>query len=361
MNLNSIFSDHMILQANKPVRVFGLGAGSVTVELADKTAAITATGSNWLVELPAFDYGGPYEMTVTLNGEVKQFTDIWFGDVYLLSGQSNNQFKLWQSNTPKEYYADNDSLRLFTVDRLEDEGKHVWTAEGWKSFRKDGTPGCFDGEHYEAKDGWIPAQADLVQFWPALGYLFGIELLKTSDRKIGLIACYQGASVIQSWIPAHHLEGTELDIPFALRSDSFKNPEYIWNGDGILYEGMLKTILPIPMKAVVWYQGEANTTGADSSHHIYAGMLTSLIDKWRLDFQDDRLPFIVIQIHDYIHGLNRKNGDWRAVQAAQEAVCNTVAHTHLVKSNDVCETDDIHPKSKLALSLRIADTIKNFL
>lgn len=362
MTLNPIFSDHMILQAGKPVRVFGTGSGTVTVTLANANVCVTASADSWLAELPAFDYGGPYEMTVTLNGEVRQLNDIWFGDVYLVAGQSNNQFKMWQTNTPKDYYADSDSLRLFTVDRLEDEGKHVWTAEGWKSFCKDGTPGTFDGEHYEAADGWVCAQADLVQFWPALGYLFGSALLKESDRKIGLIACYQGASVIQSWVPAHHFDGTALDLPPELRSDGFKNLAYrLWNGDGNLYEAMLKTIFPIPMKAVVWYQGEANTTGADSNHDTYAGMLTSLIEKWRSDFKDTDLPFIIIQIHDYIHGIKRENGDWRAVQAAQETVCRTVPHTHLVKSGDLCETDDIHPKSKLALALRIADAIKQLL
>lgn len=362
MKLNNLFSDHMIMQANKPVRVFGTGAGTVTVELLGQTACTTSAGGDWLVELPSLNYGGPYEMTLNLDGEIRTLSDLWFGDVYLLAGQSNNQFKLWQSNTPQEYYRGNDALRLFTVDRLEDEGKHVLTPEGWKSFDRSGKETTLEGEHYESKEGWICAQQEAVQFWPALGYLAGSELTKDSRRKIGLIACYQGASIIQAWLPEHFLDETPFYVPPEAYSDGAKNPAYKdWNGDGLLYAGMLKTILPFPLKAVLWYQGEANTTGGDSRKEIYEGLLTLLIGKWRKDFKDETLPFIIVQIHNYIHGLNRKNGGWQNVQAAQQAVCATVPYTYLVKSGDVCETDDIHPKSKLSLALRIAQTIKEYL
>lgn len=362
MELNAIFSDRMVLQANKPVRIFGTGTGTAAVELAGQTARVTSAGGDWLVELPAFDYGGPYVMTVDLDGKVQTLTDLWFGDIYLLAGQSNNQFKLWQSNTPKEYYRDNDNLRLFTVDRLEDEGKHVLTADGWKSFDKNGKEATLEGEHYESREGWIPALQDEVQFWPALGYLSGSELTRDSEHKIGLIACYQGASVIQAWLPEHDLEGTALFVEPELRADGAKNPAYRhWNGDGMLYSGMLKTILPFSLKAVLWYQGEANTTGKDGQGTIYEGILTRLIQIWRTDFRDETLPFLIVQIHDYVHGLKRPGGGWRNVQTAQESVCRTVLHTCLIKSADLCETDDIHPKSKLALAQRIARTVRNVL
>lgn len=360
MKLNAIFSDNMILQANKPVHIFGTGKGIVTVQIADKSAEIISNNENWLVELPAFNYGGPYKMTVNLNGTIKEIYDIYFGDVYLLSGQSNNQLKIWQTNTPKEYYKDNDSIRLFTVDRLEDQGKHVLTEEGWKSLNKSGDVVNLQGEHYESNDGWIKAQKDEVGFWSAIGYLVGDELTKKSDRKIGLIACYQGASCIQSWLPEEFLDNTEFFVPKELRSENARNPLYsVWNGDGMLYNNMLKPILPFSMKAVIWYQGESNSNGEDSKKEIYSGILKMLIEKWREDFKDAKLPFIIIQIHDYIHGLNKKDGGWRDVQAAQEEVCETVDGAYLVKSADICETDNIYPVSKIPLALRIAEIVRN--
>ena len=176
-----------------------------------------------------------------------------------------------------------------------------------------------------------------------------------------MIACYQGASCIQSWLPKHFLDNTDCFVPLEKRSENARNPLYsAWNGDGMLYDGMLKEILPFSMKAVLWYQGEANTNGADSNREVYAGILKMLIEKWRNDFKDEELKFIIVQIHDYIHGLNRKNSGWRNVQAAQENVCKKVENTYLVKCADISETDNIHPVSKLPLALRIAEVIRDF-
>ncbi|MBO5952607.1 MAG: hypothetical protein J6Q53_00550 [Oscillospiraceae bacterium] len=360
MKLNPIFSDNMVLQATKPIYIFGCGAGTVTIEIAGKSASVVSTGDNWLLELPAFDYGGPYEMTVDLDGDTKTLKNIYFGDVYLLAGQSNIEFKLWSSSTPKTYYKDNESLRLFTVDRLEDEGEHILTDAGWKSIDKAGNLSDLAGEHYRSREGWIVAEKDSVCFWSALGYLIGDELLKRSDKKIGLIACYQGASVIQSWLPEHYLDETAFFVPLELRCNNAKFPDYsCFNDDGKLYNGMLKTVLPFALKAVVWYQGESHTNGDDSKQEVYAGILELLINKWRSDFMDESLPFIIVKIHDYEVSLNKKGNGWRNIQAAQEAVAQAVPNTYLVKSADVCETDEIHPSTKLPLAIRIADVLQN--
>jgi len=359
MKLNAIFSDNMVLQANKPVYVFGSGHGKVTVEISGNVASVVSSNDNWLVELPTFDYGGPYDMAVNLDGETKILHDVYFGDVYLFSGQSNNQFKLWQSTTPKEYYRDNDSIRLFTVDRLEDQGHHVLTEDGWKSIDKNGNVVTLQGEHYESQDGWIKATEDEVQFWSALGYLVGDELTNHSDRKIGIIACYQGASVIQSWLPEHYLDETEFFIPWELRSAGARNPDFaLWNANGKLYNGMITHILPYSMKAVIWYQGEANSSGEDAKPGMYSGMLKLLIDKWREDFKDEDLAFIVVQLHDYMERLSDTSSGWNSIQREQEAVCKMVNNAYLVKCADVCETNDIHPPTKLPLALRIADVLE---
>lgn len=359
MKLNSIFSDNMILQANKPVYIFGSGKGSATFTIGDKSVSVVSETERWITSLEPFSYGGPYEMTAIIDGVTTIFKDIYFGDVYLIAGQSNNAFKLRATNTPKDYYKDNDSIRLYTVDRLEDQGVHTLTKDGWKSFFADGREACMDGEHYRSKDGWIKAREDEVGFWSAVGYLTAYELSRRNDRKIGIVACYQGASVIQSWLPQHYLDNTELYIEPENRSGSYKVQMFkLWNEDGKLYEGMLEKILPFAIKSVVWYQGESNTGGYDSNPHMYAGLLKTLIEKWRVDFKDKELPFVIVQIHNYVNDSAYKNGGWQNVQASQEEVCKTTDNAYLVKSADICETDDIHPVTKLPLSLRIADALE---
>ena len=68
MELNQLFCDGVILQANKPVRVFGTGNGTATVTIGEKTQTVQADGDVWLAELPPFDYCGPYVLQVELNG-----------------------------------------------------------------------------------------------------------------------------------------------------------------------------------------------------------------------------------------------------------------------------------------------------
>lgn len=363
MKLSTIFSNNMILQANKPVRIFGEGKGKVTVKIDNKEAYSFFDGEKWLLELDSFDYGGPYTMTVDLDGKKEILENIYFGDVYLLSGQSNNKMKLWSTNTPKEYYKGNDSIRLFSINALEKGGEHILTDEGWKSLDKNGNIIPLIGsEHYNEDDGWVSAQDDTVCFWPAVGFLSASFLAKDSNKKIGLIACYQGASVIQSWLPNHFLDSTEFFVPLEERGDNAQNPFYCdWNGDGMLYDGMLKKILPFSVKAVLWYQGEGNYDGKDGRKEIYSSILKMLIERWREDFKDNSLPFVVVQIHDYLDRINEEGSHWKDVQSAQKEVCNTVDNTFLVMSNDVCETDDIHPVSKLELSKRVAAALKKIV
>ena len=115
VTLNPIFANGMVMQAGKPARIFGTGNGAVSVELLGQTRSAVANGE-WLIEFEPQAYGGPYEMTVCLDGEKKIINDVWFGDVYLLSGQSNMQFKMHERNEPTDVYEGNELVRLFTVD-----------------------------------------------------------------------------------------------------------------------------------------------------------------------------------------------------------------------------------------------------
>ena len=113
--LNPIFCNNMIMQANKPLRIFGKGEGLARVEFMGKRKAISPKGADWMIELDAVDYGGPYEIKVLLTNECVILKNVYFGDVYLLGGQSNMQFKLHESSEPKENYRGNKKTRFDTV------------------------------------------------------------------------------------------------------------------------------------------------------------------------------------------------------------------------------------------------------
>jgi hypothetical protein len=64
MELNPIFSSRMVLQAGKPIRIFGTGDGHVSVSFCGDISEADSAEGKWLAELPAREYGGPYEMKI---------------------------------------------------------------------------------------------------------------------------------------------------------------------------------------------------------------------------------------------------------------------------------------------------------
>ena len=325
MRLNALFCDGAIFQANKPVRVFGTGGGNIRIDFCGKTYAAEKTGAAWCMELAPGDYGGPYEMTVTMDGRTQVLHDLYFGDVYLLAGQSNMQFKLKQAEYTEDMCEDDALLRLFSTERVE------------------------GGERFLPQDGWVKAQKTTVTDWSCIGYFVGRELRKQTGKAIGLIGCYQGAADIQTFLPESAFENPAFQLADKDRFDI----HYPWNaGHSQLYNFQVKQILPISLAAVLWYQGESNDSEKESL--VYGEMLSFLIASWRAAFQDETLPFAVVQIADF---AGRNNVYWHRIQKVQEEISQTEANVSTVISRDVCETSDIHPKKKYELAMRLVKAI----
>ena len=99
MKLASIFTDHMVLQRDMPIRVFGTGEGKVKVTFLGETAEGTSENGKWRVELSPKPSGGPYEMKIDLGEDVVTLSDILIGDVFLASGQSNMEMPLFATES----------------------------------------------------------------------------------------------------------------------------------------------------------------------------------------------------------------------------------------------------------------------
>lgn len=327
MKLNRIFTSHMVFAAGLPIRIYGEGRGRAKISFAGRHRTVVSDNDSWIVEFPPMEYGGPYDMEIVFETESILLSDIHVGDVYLFAGQSNMQFKLKESSANHSLYETIEKLRLFSTDRIEKT------------------------DHFTAKDGWVKCKNDEVGEWSAIGYLTGNEISKTKNVAVGIIACYQGASVIESWVPKGTLD--KFDVPLAEKhSDHFEESFAQWNTDGALYFYALSQIIPFSVSAVVWYQGESDTALAEA--RIYADELSELISIWRNDFCNSELPFVIIQLADYIQ---RNDEGWRLVQKAQAEIPNILPNVTTVISADVCENDDIHPKTKHKLAKRVAKAL----
>ncbi len=332
MKLNNIFSSHMVFPANKPIHIYGTGKGTGKITFAGKTTTINSDKNDWLISLEPMEYGGPYTLKAVFDDGEITLTDIYVGEVYLMSGQSNMQFKLRESNTPKEQYKGNNLLRFFTSDRIE-TGEHS---------------DCFNTRH-----GWVIATDDNVAEFSAIGYLAGYEIAVKKGIAVGIIGCYQGASAIESWVPEGTFQAIGIEIPLEEKRESHYNSTFgKWNHDGMLYNMCLRQIFPYSLSAVVWYQGETDTSDTESKY--YKRELAKMIDIWRRDFIDEELFFVIIQLANFIH-IN--TDAWKRVQKAQDEIQYEVKGVKTVKCADVCEDDDIHPPTKTVLSHRVVDAL----
>ncbi len=333
MKLHQIFSDNAVFAANQPLRIFGEGEGAVTVSFSTQTVRTEAVNGKWCAELSPMDCGGPYTLTVSGEGENQIRQNIYIGKVYLVAGQSNMQFKMQASTCTEADYEENSLLRLFTVERLE------------------------DGEPHTPDDGWVVCQKDDIKNWTAIGYLVGSHIAKKKNTAVGIIACYQGASIIESWLPPGAVQKEIGTLSLSEKHpDHSCEPYSLWNRDGILYEKAFKSIVPYAVSGVVWYQGESDTSAAEGA--IYDKELCLLIDTWRRDLMNESLPFVVVSLAN-LEDETIDHIGWKAVQAAQEKVSSMRNLVTTVAAADICETNDIHPPTKKKLAQRIADALLN--
>ena len=129
------------------------------------------------------------------------------------------------------------------------------------------------------------------------------------------------------------------------------------NGGGqnlpsVLYNAMLYPLAPYSLSGVVWYQGESNS-GGDSRN--YEQWLTQLVKGWRQLWQNDDMPFVVVQLANYMEPSDKpQDTGWTTVRAAQGKVASTLPNCALAVAIDLGETVDIHPLRKREVAQRVA-------
>jgi len=181
VQLNGVFSSHMVLQRNKPINIWGkaLVNETVTVKFADyKLSTIADKSGNWKVTLAAMSEGGPYELTVEANDTIK-LEDILIGDVYICSGQSNMEYRIREFSyaLDEANNATNSNIRCLTIPRA-------------LSLIKN--------EDFASKN-WMIATGDSILKISAVAYFFARELSNMHNIPIGIIVSAWGGTNVEAW------------------------------------------------------------------------------------------------------------------------------------------------------------------
>lgn len=181
MRLASVFSDHMVLQRDCPIPIWGWAqAGeAVAVEFAGRTVHTTtdATG-RWQVKLPALPAGGPHTLCVH-GSATRAIRDVLVGEVWICSGQSNMEWQLGQAagGMAESAAADHPQIRLLTIPK-----KFALQPEADFSAR------------------WATCVPPEASIFSAVGYFFGRELHRRLGVPVGLINCSWGGTNAQTWV-----------------------------------------------------------------------------------------------------------------------------------------------------------------
>ena len=190
LRVANVFGDHMVLQQEMPIRVWGWADPGATVavglsDLRKATATSLKAGDDgkWFVELPARKAEGKTLQLQVVSGEEKiEFNDILLGEVWICSGQSNMEWRLSQAANGQQEIAsaDHPTIRFFDVPR------HV----------KQNEP------QQDAQEAdWKVCSPDTIAGFSAVGYFFGRELNRELDVPIGLVGANWGGQRIEPFTP----------------------------------------------------------------------------------------------------------------------------------------------------------------
>lgn len=191
--LDELFQDHAVLQRDRPIEIWGVGAPDDEIRVSFNGAEVSAradANGAWRTQLPAMPAGGPYALTASAaSGVTHTISNVLVGDVWLCSGQSNMEMQTRASLNfwGESMRAANESIRLLTVAR-------DTSATPRRTFSKPVR--------------WQPTTAESFAEFSAVCFYFARELQKHVDVPMGLIHASWGGSRIEPWMSAEALRAT---------------------------------------------------------------------------------------------------------------------------------------------------------
>ena len=347
VTVGGLFSEHMVLQRDVPLPVWGTAEPDevVTVTVDGRSAAVRADAQGrWQVKLDPLSAAGPHQMVISGQNTIT-IDDVLVGEVWICSGQSNMAFQVQRALNPEEEItaADHPRIRLFVVPR------HP-----------------ADEPQTAVNSQWQVCSPETVGSFSAVGYFFGRELHKTMDVPVGLIDSSVGGTPAEAWTPRPALEAepdfkpiferwaraianykppqdTAKTQPSAARKKAGKSaarsrpatqpasrsssrpasrpatrpvvePRKSPQRPSVLYNGMIHPLIPYAIRGAISYQGEGNASRA----YQYRKLFPAMIRSWRQVWGQGDFPFLFVQLANY-HAQQKEPyaSSWAELREAQ--------------------------------------------
>lgn len=193
LRLPAVFGDGMVIQRDAPINIWGWAeAGSrVTVTLNGKSRkAKTGKNGKWSMVLPDMAAGGPYALTVSSGGNSLTLNDVMIGDVFLFSGQSNQELQVYRcmdnkivSEAVKNYT--NHNVRIL---KLPQQYNYVMPQDD-----------CIGAK-------WTKITPQTASNIAAICYFAARELQEYAGVPIGIINSSVGGTGVECWMSRENLK-----------------------------------------------------------------------------------------------------------------------------------------------------------
>lgn len=395
LRLPAVISDHMVLQADKPVMIWGWASAgdNIKVEFANQTKSTAANAKGeWQVKLdPMPASKEARDLLVTSNHQsaivTHKCTDVLVGEVWLASGQSNMEMQI---NGKMHGKVDNADAEIAAA-------KHAEI----RLFAHDAPFAIYElpvppNQQMKDRPGkWVVCSPETVAEFSAMGYFVARDLLNKLHKPVGIISAAVGGTPIEAWTSlaaqeskpefkpllddwtkrltgfdpakqqAAFLEAktawlkqrsaaTKANQPAPKAPSPFKNIGVM--KPGRLFNGVIAPLVPYTIRGCLWYQGERNANGPFTD--LYGDQLQALITDWRTRWSDD-FYFAWVQLPGFGApqklpseptgwGVAVRDGMRRALQ---------VPHTGMAITMDIGDPKQGHPTNKAAFASRLSRVV----
>ena len=394
-----VFGENMVLQRNKPIVIWGECAGGdfITVTLGSASASCESSRGKWRVTLPPQDACEVVELSISSasTGERVIFSNVAIGEVWLAGGQSNMEFLYKYDVEAADIIptANDPMLRFFDMPEVT-------------------YPGHYDLGYFEHYGFWREWRPEDAPWFSAVGYYFARKLREKLGVPVGILGCNYGGTVSSAWTDLETLKATpelspvleayekgfaELDMKEyerAVEANTLRDPEIMQpmldklmmgekpefppmnrdknapkpifaymgpksqNSPAVLYENMLKAVMPYTIRGFIWYQGESDEDHGWAS--FYDKSISAMIGSWRKGWGEE-LPFLQVMLAPFDGWGMAKAKEYPLLRKMQHKVCGELPQVYCVCIMDAGDAENIHPRRKRPAGERLALIAKKYV
>lgn len=342
-----VFSDHMVLQQNEPICIWGTGSeeGAVVgAKLADSYGTAVVENGCWSITLAA-RCASAEPLTLEVYGSAaakrRAFEDILIGDVWLIAGQSNVEYSC--ASLPDGQMPVYDGVWEERVRFLSFDNGDIEEVEQ----KKKPASSALDRYTPYAKL-WRKAAHTEVLGASALGICFAERLCKLGGEQIpiGVISLGFGGRELRSFVQP-------------------KNAEKLsgYGDKSSIYANFIEPLLKFPIRGVIWYQGEANAAYYSEyadGFLVFAEQLRA--DKAQTSYAD--FPFYLVELPpcfpapDGVDASLWQYIDFGMVRAVSGTLPSKLKNCYICATSDLWSdalyANNLHPNNKPAIAERLA-------